>query len=95
MSSREAIVTALEALEVGDQALAVAILLGALERAPIDPKASTPCPVPNCTYTGWPGQVAHHLAISHGTLPTRSRRGSVRIHPPRRQGAADRTGREL
>ena len=68
-----AIVYALEAIEDGDIAHAVDLLLAALESGPItDPKASTACPVPGCLYSGWPGEVHKHLAITHGRLPART-----------------------
>jgi hypothetical protein len=67
--SRLAIVAALEALEVGDTDLAVAILLGALEDGP----AQAPecfCPVCGASFD-WPGLRDHHLQFAHGGLRER------------------------
>jgi hypothetical protein len=64
LNLRLAIVAALEALEVGDTDLAVAILLGALEDGPTQaPECS--CPVCGSTF-GWPGERDHHLQFAHG-----------------------------
>jgi len=60
--SRLAIVAALEALEAGDQAYAVEILLGALEDGPSDrPYVCEACGLG----FQWPGQLDHHQRFSH------------------------------
>lgn len=82
---RVAIVTALEALGDGDQELAVAILLGALEHGPIvDPKASTPCPRRGCSFRGWAGEAERHLIVSHAPAPRSGKRRTVRTSAGRR-----------
>lgn len=63
---RLAIVSALEALEVGDQQLAVEILLGALEDGNVcDPHGRRrPCPVCGPP-PRWPGELAAHCIALH------------------------------
>lgn len=64
--SRLAIVTALEALEAGDQDLAVAILLGALEDGP---RAPGPYACPDCQVDyEFPGLLEWHRILFH-SLP--------------------------
>ena len=62
-----AIRAALEALEVGDQELAAAVLLDLLEEPSGlgQPKSQTPCSEPGCGYRGWPGQVDAHMQRCH------------------------------
>jgi hypothetical protein len=63
VSTGVAIVTALEALEVGDQELAVSVLLNALEDSPRRERCA-------CSDCGqgfeWPGQRDAHIAAVHG-----------------------------
>lgn len=60
--SRLAIVAALEALEVGDQALAVAVLLGALEDGPSErPYRCRVCGLS----LAWPGLRDDHERFAH------------------------------
>jgi hypothetical protein len=69
---RGAIHVALEALEVGDQEHAVAVLLGALEDGP----AKRPLTCPHCPWAGrWPGELDHHQRFAH---PRRRDRGCGR-----------------
>jgi hypothetical protein len=63
VNSRTAIVTALEALEVGDQELAVSVLLNALEDGPRHDR----CACPDCDLSfEWSGQRDAHVAAVHG-----------------------------
>lgn len=67
--SRIAVVAALEALEAGDEPLAVAILSGTLEDGPVcDPhQARRRCPT--CKRGPlWPGEIDHHLYVMHPEL---------------------------
>jgi len=61
---RVSIVAALEALEDGDQAEAVAILLGALEDGP---RRGHPHQCRRCEQRfEWPGLRSHHELLAHG-----------------------------
>lgn len=70
---RHLVVVALEALEVGDQAHAVDVLLAALEDGPISRVARLenvgqhdvlpPCGV--CGVRAWPGQSERHIYSKH------------------------------
>ena len=83
--SRAAIVTALEALEDGDQALAVAILLGALEDGPTERSHRCEC---GAAFE-WPGLLDAHR---HRSGHTGRRLGhSIRALPPHRNVQARRS----
>jgi len=61
-----AVVAALEALDVGDIGLAVAILQGALEDEPMTRLRPRPCSCPRCGLGfAWPGLLDHHLRFQH------------------------------
>ncbi len=61
--SRAAIVSALEALEVGDQAYAVEILLSALEDGPTAQRRQHEC---HCGRSfNWPGERDEHRRVAH------------------------------
>jgi len=61
LSLRLAVVAALEAFETGDQALAVAILLGALEDGPSERRYRCGC----AASFEWPGELDHHQRFAH------------------------------
>ena len=66
VTERIAIIAALEALGDGDQELAAAILLAALESGSVtDPRRLTRCQRPGCLFRGWPGEVERHALVSH------------------------------
>ncbi len=58
---RLAVVAALEAFEAGDDGLAVAILLSALEDGPVECRHTCECGVS----FAWPGELDHHQRFAH------------------------------
>lgn len=93
---KETFVAIAEALEAGDVDLARELALTALElRSTVDRDGRRrSCPICGDGILRWPGQHDDHGRRFHSAMPARERRSSVRIRPPRRNGAADRTGRE-
>lgn len=61
---RALVVQALEALAAGDTHEAATVILALEDGEPA--RGERRCPLPGCSWRGWPGALEHHLLYAHG-----------------------------